>query len=42
MQQAATISSLKRNNEQIWNLEKTIFEPIVRFFLKLLALLGVK
>lgn len=42
LQQAAIISSLKRNNEQIWNLEKTIFEPIVRFFLKLLALLGIQ
>ena len=42
LQQAATISNMKRNNEQVWNLEKKIFEPIVRFFLKLLALLGVK
>lgn len=42
MQQAATISNMKRNNEQVWNLEKKIFEPIVRFFLKLLAMLGIK
>ncbi len=42
MQQAATTAALKRNNETIWNLEKTIFEPIVRFVLKIFNLLGIK
>ena len=42
LQQAATTAALKRNNEKVWNLEKTIWEPIVRFFLKIFQLLGIK
>ena len=42
MQQAATTSALKRNNEKIWNFEKQILEPIVRFFLKIFSFLGIK
>ncbi|MBQ4207231.1 MAG: hypothetical protein II621_02910, partial [Clostridia bacterium] len=42
LQQAATTAALKRNNEKLWDLEKTIWEPIVRFFLKIFKLLGIK
>ena len=42
MQQAATTSALKRNNEKIWNFEKQILEPVVRFFLKIFNFLGIK
>ena len=41
MLQAATTSNMKRNNESLWNLERTFFESIVRFFLKLVDLIGI-
>ena len=42
LQQAATTANLKRNNEKLWEFEKKVFEPIVRFFLKIFNLLGIK
>ena len=42
MAQEATTSALKRNCEDIWNFEKQILEPIVRFYVKICALLGIK